>query len=88
LKKKFSIIYDRHVTSQESKYFEEIEKNFSESIGTNYDKIQSFTKYISRQALSEFLARNELFKIIQNIHGSIIECGVHLGGGTMRPGHN
>jgi len=62
---------------------DQLEKFFPTSIGTYYDKIQSFPKYVPRQTLSEFLARNELFKKIQNIHGSIIECGVHLGSGTM-----
>ena len=44
-------------------------------------KLDNFEKYVRRQALSRFLVRYELFKLIRNIKGSIIECGVHHGGG-------
>ena len=46
-------------------------------------KLNNFEKYVRRQAMSRFLARYELFKKIINIKGSIIECGVHYGGGVM-----
>ena len=46
-------------------------------------KLMNFEKYVPRQALTRFLVRYELFKMIQNTHGSIIECGVHWGGGLM-----
>ncbi|TZE82183.1 TylF/MycF/NovP-related O-methyltransferase [Calorimonas adulescens] len=46
-------------------------------------KLNNFEKYVRRQALSRFLARYELFKLIRNVKGSIIECGVHHGGGLM-----
>jgi hypothetical protein len=52
----------------------------------NYDmsiKLRNFSKYVRRQDLSRFLARYELFKKVKNIKGSIIECGVHHGGGLM-----
>ena len=47
------------------------------------DKLNNFEKYVKRQALSRFLARYELFKQIKNVKGSIVECGVHHGGGLM-----
>ena len=34
-----------------------------------------------RQNLSKFLARYEIYKLICNIHGSIVECGVGDGTG-------
>lgn len=45
--------------------------------------MDSFAKYVSRQSLTRFLARVEIFKKIINIHGSIIECGVYDGQGVM-----
>ncbi len=42
-----------------------------------------FEKYATRQSISRFLARYELFKIQENIKGSIVECGVHHGSGLM-----
>ena len=46
-------------------------------------KLQNFPKYASRQSITRFLARYELFKIIRPLKGSIVECGVHYGGGIM-----
>lgn len=55
---------------------------------TKYDypmevKLRNFEKYVTRQSLSRFIARYELFKMIKDTQGSIIECGVHWGGGIM-----
>ncbi|TPQ25227.1 TylF/MycF/NovP-related O-methyltransferase [Methylomonas koyamae] len=46
-------------------------------------KLDNFEKYVRRQALSRFLVRYELFQMQLHIKGSIIECGVHHGGGLM-----
>lgn len=46
-------------------------------------KLDNFEKYVRRQSLARFIARYELFKKIKNSKGSIIECGVHWGGGIM-----
>jgi len=51
--------------------------------GTIQDKLDNFEIFVRRQALARFLARYELFKKIIHVKGSIIECGVHLGGGVM-----
>lgn len=50
-------------------------------------KWDNFEKYVRRQPLARFLARYELFKMQMEIKGSIIECGVHYGGGLC-PGLN
>ena len=49
----------------------------------NQLKWDNFEKYVRRQPLARFLARYELFKMQQSIKGSIVECGVHYGGGLM-----
>ncbi len=46
-------------------------------------KLDNFPKYVRRQTLSRFLARYELFKMQLGVSGSIIECGVHHGGGLF-----
>lgn len=46
-------------------------------------KLSNFEKYISRQSMARFMARHELFKMALPIKGSIVECGVHYGGGVM-----
>jgi hypothetical protein len=47
------------------------------------DKIKNFAKYIKRKDLSRFLVLYEIFKKQLKIKGSIIECGVHQGGGLF-----
>lgn len=47
------------------------------------DKLRHFSKFVPRQEQSIYLAKNEVFKRVMNIHGAFIECGVFLGGGLM-----
>ena len=46
-------------------------------------KFKNFTKYVKRQDLARFMAQYEIFKRQLNIKGSVVECGVHYGGGVM-----
>ncbi len=70
-------------TKEDFDLLTEFGKYFSESIGTNAEKLANFTKFVSRQNLTHFLARYELFKKILHVHGSIIDCGILFGGGLM-----
>ena len=63
--------------------FEAMEKVFGMGSETICDKIDAFPKYASRQAIAKFMTKHEIFKKIKNVNGSIIECGVHHGGGLM-----
>ena len=63
-------------TKEDFDLLTEFGKYFSESIGTNAEKLANFTKFVSRQNLTHFLARYELFKKILHVHGSIIDCGI------------
>ena len=58
-------------------------ETFEKYEGKLSDKLNNFEKYVRRQALARFLARYELFKLTKNVKGSIVECGVHYGGGLM-----
>ena len=58
--------------------------NLIEKYHYDYDiKLRNFEKYVPRQPLSRFMAKYELFKMIKNTKGSIVECGVHFGGGLL-----
>ena len=46
-------------------------------------RLDNFTKYISRQNATRFLALYEIFKLVLSTKGSVIECGVHRGFGLM-----
>ena len=70
-------------TSSEIEFRQALDRYYSESIGSNVEKIQNFPKYISTQDMRRFVSRYELFKLILDVHGSIVECGVLYGGGLM-----
>ncbi len=42
-----------------------------------------FTKYARRHELARFMVQYELFKKVQHVKGSIVECGVYQGAGVM-----
>jgi len=70
-------------TSAEVSYLTDLENYIRNSPSSNVEKLENFAKYTPRQYLTYFLARYELFKKILTVHGSIVECGVFLGGGLM-----
>jgi hypothetical protein len=73
----------RHQTDLERAYSRAMERYFARSLGSNMDKLRHFTKFVPRQALSLFLAKNAIFQQVVGVHGHIIECGVFLGSGLM-----
>ena len=56
---------------------------FRNSFFSTKDKLKNFSKYVRRQDLARFVVFFELFKKQMNLKGSIVECGVHQGGGIM-----
>jgi len=70
-------------TDNDRTYRELIQKHFEDSSGTILDKLNNFPRFVSRQTLSIFMAKNEIFTKILNVHGNIIECGVFMGGGLF-----
>jgi hypothetical protein len=59
------------------------ERYWNQSPGSVEEKLSAFPKFCDRTALSRFLVKNEIFKRIAGVQGSIVECGVHFGGGLM-----
>jgi hypothetical protein len=47
------------------------------------DVLESFPIYIRRVNLSRFLVHYELFKMIKDVPGSIVECGVYRGSSLL-----
>jgi len=79
----FSMLDPRTQTENDLAYYNGMESFFARSIGDNVGKLKNFVKYVPRQNLSLFLGKNEIFKQIVNVHGSIVECGVFMGGGLL-----
>ena len=40
-----------------------IDSYFESSLGSNYEKLKNFTKYVPRQKITSFLSKNETFKL-------------------------
>jgi hypothetical protein len=79
----FAMFDARSRTQQDNNYAEAMERYVDETVGSNMDRLYNFTKYVPRQTLSTFLAKNELFQKVIHTHGYIVECGVYLGAGLM-----
>lgn len=80
---KYSMLNQKNQRKKDFEYLEMIEEYWDKSIGSNVDKLKSFTKYVPFSEFPRFLARYEIFKKIIGINGSIIECGVHQGNGLL-----
>ena len=50
-------------------------------------KLEAFTKYVSRQSITKLLARFEIFKKQLDVNGSVVELGVHRGTSLMAWAH-
>lgn len=79
----YSMLNPNSRTCADIEYDSGMEAYFSASLGSNMDKLRSFAKFVPRQIIGTFLAKNELFRRALGIHGHIIECGVFLGAGLM-----
>ena len=69
----------KNYLDSERHYFEVFESYFRSSTGSFSEKMHAFPRFAPRQALSYFTARNEIFKKIVDIHGSIFDFGIYRG---------
>jgi hypothetical protein len=70
-------------TLSELSFYDEASTIFDEASGTTVDKLQTFTRFVPRQAIATFMARQSLFSLVKDVHGHIIECGVYRGSGLF-----
>lgn len=76
----------RNTTENIEYYKNIIEFVNSDDVG-DLTKLRSFSVYTPRQVISDFLVRYELFKMIRDIQGSVLEFGVFAGQGLMSFAH-
>nr|WP_090346070.1 class I SAM-dependent methyltransferase [Mycolicibacterium malmesburyense]CRL78693.1 MtfB protein [Mycolicibacterium malmesburyense] len=81
--KRYSMLDARTQTSADEEYARQIQEFFDSSEGDVLAKLKNFPNYVPRQTLATFLAKNEIFRHIRDVHGHIVECGVFMGGGLM-----
>jgi len=67
-------------TQMQNEYYET-------SPGSHIVKLENFTKYVSRENITRFLARNEVFLKQLDVHGSILDFGVRRGASLMTWSH-
>ncbi len=79
----FQTTIPSHQTRQDSRYLEEMQSFYQRCVGTDAEKTKAFPKFVAPADIGRFLAKSKLFERILHVHGSIVECGVHLGGGLM-----
>jgi hypothetical protein len=75
--------HPRLTSQSDTEYRIALEEYFSNSTGSNIEKLLNFPKYVPRPAIMRLLCRYEIYKNILNVQGSVIECGVLFGGGLM-----
>lgn len=76
----------RFSTDRDRQYKEEMNAHLESLVQQRAplgDLVNCFAKYGSRQKITQFLARYELYKMVQDIQGCVIECGVFAGQGLM-----
>lgn len=64
-------------------YLDQLSNAWDTSSYSTQIKLTEFTKYIPKHSLMQFLSRYELYKLIENIPGDIIELGVCGGKGLF-----
>lgn len=76
-----------HQSVSDLDYLSNIDGYWNGSSGEPVNKLETFTKYVSRQSLTKFIARYELFNMQLDVNGSIVEVGVHRGASLMAWAH-
>lgn len=72
-------------TSIEHEYQTKVEEHIATAVQIYGHRLvcDAFPKYASRQSITRFLARDEIFRRIRTVHGSILELGAYTGVGVM-----
>jgi hypothetical protein len=72
----------RHSSKDQSVYSQATEAFTRASIPL-IDKLEAFPRFSTKRSLARFLVKHEIFKMIVNTTGVIVECGVFNGAGLF-----
>ncbi|MCX7197569.1 MAG: class I SAM-dependent methyltransferase [Proteobacteria bacterium] len=70
-------------TEADLQFKSSVAPHFEGASGTTLDKLNHFPRFVPRQSLALFMARQGVFQHIVEVHGAVIECGVFMGGGLF-----
>lgn len=74
-------------TDEQMTWYEDMEKFVGETEWSPLDKTTFFPIFSTRQAITRFIETYELYKMVQNVPGSFVECGVASGQFLMALAH-
>jgi hypothetical protein len=80
---KYSLNNSINLRKEDLEYLSTIDKIWNADDSQLIDKLKNFTSYVPHTEFTKLFVKYELFKMIKDYHGSIIECGVHQGNGIM-----
>ncbi len=60
---------------------------FESSGGATVGKLAAFPRFVDRTSISRFLVKAAMFREVLPVQGSVVECGVHDGGGLFTFAH-
>lgn len=83
MKEKFKVHLPENQTRKDDEYYSRLASYFDTAAGGDLDKLRAFTKHVPVAEINRFLAKSKLFESVLGVQGSIIECGVFMGGGVM-----
>ncbi|MBS0381951.1 MAG: class I SAM-dependent methyltransferase [Proteobacteria bacterium] len=83
MKEQFKVHLPENQTAKDGEYHIRLADYFDAAPGGTLDKLRAFTKHAPVAEIGRFLAKSKLFESVLSVHGSIIECGVFMGGGVM-----
>jgi hypothetical protein len=83
MKELFRVHLPENQTKKDDTYHANLADYFDNAAGGNLDKLRAFTKHVPVAEIGRFLAKSKLFESVLSVHGSIVECGVFMGGGVM-----
>ncbi len=74
-------------TEQQLSFYEKLNAFVEQADASTMAKMSTFPVYTTRQVITRFIERYEIYKLCKNVPGNIIECGVAGGRGLMSFAH-
>lgn len=74
-------------TEEQLSFYEELSEFVESADASVMKKIQAFPVFATRQNITTFVEKYEIFKLVKNVPGCIVECGVAAGSGLMTFAH-
>ncbi len=78
---------EKSMPAKEASFMDSMDRLATFGDLTPVERFMNFPVFCSRQTITRFLVRHELFRMVLEIPGSVFECGVLMGGGLFSFAH-